>query len=192
VSRARINAPAVGIALLAIVGAGALWAPSIGRIRAANAAIADARRQLDAPDNAPELIASLTSRRDELRTLSSGDLTPIPERADVAALIGQLSEMLDGLGLDRREVTTGKTRSLPEASSLPMSVLLEGPFPSIARAVREIESLPRLVRVQRLRIDAEQPRRGELEHDPEVRADLLIEVFFEPREVGPGDGGDDA
>ncbi len=185
------RAPALGLAVIAFGMIALIVAPTVRTLSAYDRDIERAEAELARPNSGPELIAQLEERLDALERLSGDGMTPIPDHADVARLISSLSGMLDELGLNRREVTTGATKIHDEASSLPMSVQLEGPFIAIARAVERIERLPRLVRVQRLRIDAQQPRDGALEHDVEVRADLLLEVFFDPRDVTATTGGDD-
>ena len=65
----------------------------------------------------------------------------------------QLDSVSRDLGVTDREITTGGANKLDDASTMPMSVTAQGRFLSVYEAVRWIESLPRLVRGQRLRID---------------------------------------
>lgn len=181
--------PASGL-LVMIVGAVALLiAPGFRESGRLTREIESFRDELSGPNSGPEVIARLGEELAMLRALADSRLTPIPEQSDVSGLIRVLSSMLDSLGLARREITTGESRVLDEASSMPMTVTLEGPFPAVSEAIRMIESLPRLVRVQRLRVASDQPRTGEVDRSGEVRADLLIEVFYAPRDV-VADGGE--
>jgi Tfp pilus assembly protein PilO len=182
--------PLLGLVAIAVGLVGLLVVPSVRSLGAYHEDIARAEAELARPNSGPEMIERLGARLGALERMSGDGMTPIPDEAGVATLISSLSVMLDDLGLDRREITTGKTKTHEEASSLPMSIQLEGPFLSIAGALQRVERLPRLVRVQRLRIDARQPREGALEHDVEVRADLLLEVFYAPRDVAAVDGED--
>jgi len=139
--------------------------------------------ELKKPNSGPEVIGKLSEELETLRSMADRRMTPIPASSDVAGLIGDLSAMLDSVGLAQREITTGQSDTLDEASSMPMTVTLRGPFPAVSEAVRRIESLPRLVRVKRLRVASSQPRSGEVDRSGEVRADILIDVFYAPRDV---------
>ncbi len=182
----------LGLVAMAGVALAAFVVPGYREASALSEEIGEYRAELGKPNSGPEVIGRLSQELETLRSLSDRRMTPIPESSDVAGLIRELSSMLDELGLHRREITTGESRTLEEASSMPMTVTLHGPFPAVAEAVRRIESLGRLVRVQRLRVSSEQPRRGEIDRSGAVRADLLIEVFYAPRDVldagAPGGG----
>jgi Tfp pilus assembly protein PilO len=175
--------PIIGLAVIVGVSSLAFVAPGIQKSRRLGKDIREFRAELKKPNSGPEVIGTLSKQLDTLRALSDRRMTPIPQQSNVAGLITDLSAMLDSLNLSHREITTGNSRTLEEASSMPMTVTLQGPFPSIAEAVRQIESLPRLVRVQRLRVSTDQPRRGEVDRSGEVRADVLIEVFYAPQDV---------
>ena len=162
--------PGVGLALMVALVAGLLIAPGLRESSRLKREIGAFRDELTGPNSGPEVIERLGDELATLRALADSRLTPIPDESDVSGLIRVLSSMLDELGLDRREITTGDSRQLDEASSMPMTVRLEGPFPSVAEAIRRIESLPRLVRVQRLRVESDQPRSGEMDRSGEVRA----------------------
>jgi hypothetical protein len=60
---------------------------------------------------------------------------------------------------------------------------LDGTFLQIYEVTRYLESLPRLVRLQRLRIAAGAGERGAFDRTGVVRADLMLDVFYRPRAV---------
>lgn len=175
--------PLLVLSVLLSVSVGAVIVPAYRHSRKLSREIERSQIELAKPNSGPEVIGRLTEELETLRALSDHRMTPIPQESNVAGLITDLSAMLDSLGLLRREITTGESVALEEASSMPMTVSLRGPFPGVAEAVRRIESMARLVRVERLRVSSDQPRRGEVNRSGEVRADLLIEVFYAPRDV---------
>ena len=181
--------PAVGLALATLGGVGGLLLPAWRGAHAMRAEIDRYEAELAEPQAGPEELARLRRERDDLMLLSDQRMTPIPPEADVAGLIRELSTMLDGLGLREREITTGASKALEEASSMPMTVTLTGPFPRVAEAVLRVETLPRLVRVQRLRLSTERVRGGNTDRSGVVRADVLLEVFFDPRDVLTAEAG---
>ena len=101
--------------------------------------------------------------------------------SDIAGLMKTLSETLNDLGLSERDITTRPVKSHGDAQSLPVTVVLTGPFTSIYDAIARIETIPRLVRVERLRIGGDAPRGGEATpRDGVVRAEFSIDAFFAP------------
>lgn len=173
-----IAIPGAALGLLIVIGAfGLLW-PAWRANEALRAEIRVMRAELSRPTDGPEIIAGLADRLHELKSSSRERMIPIPETSDVAGLMTRLSAVLNRLGLSQREITTGSETMVDQTASLPMSVTLRGGFTQIYNAIREIERLPRLVRVQRLRLAYESRSQAELFEPDAIRADLLIDVFF--------------
>ncbi|MBN8644770.1 MAG: type 4a pilus biogenesis protein PilO [Planctomycetes bacterium] len=169
-------------ALTVGVGVFGVIRPAVSHMSTLEREIAEQRAELTRPGSAPETIERLARELTALRALGSERMTPIPKESGVAALVKDLSEAFDALGLKQREISTGTARTTEEASSLPMSISLNGPFPEIYKAVRRVESLDRLVRVQRLRMALPAPSaRDTIDRGGQVKADLLIDVFYAPR-----------
>ncbi|TVQ77859.1 MAG: hypothetical protein EA380_06785 [Phycisphaeraceae bacterium] len=181
--------PGVGLGILVCVGVGGLLWPSWSSGRVLRGEIGQLEQELSKPKSDPEMIERLSQELAGLNALRDQRMTPIPEERDVAGLMRELSAMLDELGLLEREITTGSPQVHDEASVMPMTVVLSGAYPSVAEAVIRIESLPRLVRVQRLRLALERTRSGAVNRSGIVRADIRIEVFFEPRSVSTAQAG---
>jgi Tfp pilus assembly protein PilO len=172
-----------GLAGLVVITTGLFIVPGFSESRRLSGEIRSYSQELRKPNSGPEVIGRLGEELETLRSLADRRMTPIPATSDVAGLIGDLSSMLDEVGLGSREITTGQSETLNEASSMPMTVTLRGTFPAVAEAVHRIEALPRLVRVKRLRVSSNQPRNGEVDRSGIVRADILIDVFYAPRDV---------
>lgn len=164
-------------------GVGLLVVPTMRRTAAIEAEVVELRVEAAKPSDGPEAIAGLERELEALQKRGEARMTPIPEQSDVAGLMRQLSGKLDELGLDKRELVQGTVKRLEEASLVPMSVMVEGPFPKIYSVARYLEGLPRLVRVQRLRIALGGTGRDTIDRSGVVQAELLIDVFFEPRKV---------
>lgn len=168
---------AVLVLLILVGGFGFIW-PAWRTNQALDREIRVMRAELARPTDGPEIIAGLADRLREMQTNSRERMVPIPETSNVAGLMTRLSAVLNRLGLTQREITTGAETMVDQTASLPMSVTLRGSFSQIYSALREIERLPRLVRVQRLRLAYESRSQfGQSDHEA-IRADLLIDVFF--------------
>jgi len=164
-------------------GAGALVWPQYNANRELSVEIERLRADLAMPNSGPEVIEQLTNRLLSLREIGEKRMTPIPRESDVAGLVRDMSKMLDAIGIDKREMTTGAARELPEASTLPMSIILTGDFTQVNEVVGYIESLPRLVRFERLRFTTERAGSESVDRSGVVRAELVLDVFFAPRDA---------
>jgi len=133
-------------------------------------------RVADADDGAAA-IRRLEEALDEARSLARKQTKPIPRDSDFASFMGDLSGRLDDLQLFDREINTGREMELDLAWSMPMSVTLRGPFTRVHDAINWIESLPRLVRVQRLRIETDRGR-DEKTRMGGVRVEMTLDLFF--------------
>lgn len=167
-----------------------IW-PAHRDFRALEREIETKRAELSNPGDGPEAIEKLATDLAALRKFGDERMTPIPSESGVAQLVRELSLAFDELGLRDREITTGGAKPLEEASAMPMTIMLGGKFPAIHRAVTQIESLNRLVRVQRLRIATEKPTTQGFDRSGRVRADVLLDVFYAPRSLAgaPVEGG---
>lgn len=173
-----IAIPGAALTILAVVGGfGFIW-PAWNANQALQSEIRVMKAELARPTDGPEIITGLANRLHEMRTTSRERMVPIPETSDVAGLMTRLSAVLNRLGLTQREITTGSETLVDETASLPMSVTIRGGFTQIYHAIREIERLPRLVRVQRLRLSYESRSPSDQFQSDAIRADLLIDVFF--------------
>jgi len=75
---------------------------------------------------------------------------------------------------------------------LPVAVTLFGPFERVYEAIGRIEALPRLVRVGRLRVTADDgtpASRNKRARLGTVRAELTIDAFYKPTTLSEA-GGD--
>lgn len=165
------------IALAALGGGGFIAKPLSERARLGREIIS-LQAELAKPADDPEALERLTADLQTLRELGKGRLTPIPVESDIAGLMTAISGTLDELGFQQRDITTRPVKSHGDAQSLPVTVALDGPFIRIYEAVSRIESLPRLVRIERLRVSTDPARRTEVHADGSVHGEFSIEAFF--------------
>ncbi len=120
----------------------------------------------------------------ELSTIK-GDATSIkhvPNDSQFAVLIQDLGARLEALGIEQREITNGGSVDLGAAMSIPMRVRMTSGFPGVYQTVRWIESLPRLIRVQRVQIksqDLDDP------WDTDLEVEITLDAVFDP-DAKPG------
>lgn len=176
----------IGWVALTSVGVLALVAPPAAARAKLGREIQSLETELAKPADGPEVIDRLSNDLGKLRDFGEGRMTPIPTDSDVAGLMGMLGGTLTDLGLNQRDITTRPPKSFGDATSLPVTVVLNGPFTSIHEAITRIESMPRLVRVERLRITSESERESRASESSEggaegvVRAEFSIDAFYSP------------
>jgi hypothetical protein len=163
--------------------------PTVQHGRNLRAAARLLEEELSKPADGPEVIAGIQRDLERLRGFGEGRMTPIPEESDIAGLMGQLDRSLVGAGLIQPAISTQKPKELDEASSLGLMLKVEGGFPAVYEAVREIEGLERLVRVGRFRVESAGPQRGDVSRAGDVRAEVLIEAFYAPKSSVADAGG---
>lgn len=165
------------MALVGGGGAGSLWPTmaSIGRLREEKTTL---ESRVERSDDGAAAVRRLQEELVAVRVLHERQARPIPTDSDVASLIRQLTARLDELAIREREITTGAPTAAEDVMSMPMSVTLQGEFVSVYSGLRWIESLPRMLRVQRLKIDTDKAKSLA---PGEVRAELLLELFFDRR-----------
>ncbi len=156
--------------------------PAVQHGKVLRAREASLRAELAKPADGPEVIARYAQELEDLRRFGEGRTTPIPEQSDIAGLMGQLDRSLKHAKLTQPAITTQKPKEYDEASALSLMLKLEGRFTSVYEAVREIEGLPRLVRVGRMRISAAGEKREEMSREGLVDAEVLIEAFYAPKD----------
>lgn len=169
------------VALVALcVGLGILpRAKSIDRLK--NDAARLSSRSFRADNGAAEL-ARIEARLTEIRSTVEREARDIPADAAIAELIRAFTQRLDQNGMNEREITTGSTTDLGDALAAPMSVRLSGPFLGVYDAIEWLESLPRLVRIVRVKIET--PRRSTQDvldnAGRNVQAEILLTVYSDP------------
>lgn len=180
---------AVGMVALLLVGVLAGIAPRLrvmDRLDSEALSLQDRARRAD---NGAAEIVRLESHLADVQEIEETSIKDIPAENDVAGLIRALTTRLDRLGMTEREITTGAIEALEDAMAAPMTVRMRGPFLGVQEAVEWLESLPRLVRV--LRVKIETPNRSASDRlaggSADVEAELILNVFFDA--VGFGNDG---
>ena len=173
---------AVAWALMIIVGVATLILPSWRASQAIGVELNELRDEIERSGNQPDVINDLTDRLAILQSFGDGRMTPIPEQSDIAGMMETLTRTLDEHGLTDREIKMGSVKELERASSIPMTVVVKGDFNAVFSAVREVESMDRLIRISRFRMGNDNGRPVELDRNGAVNGTLTMDVFFAPRD----------
>lgn len=167
------------VALAALLGGVAIWPRwrAVTRLERRSAGLA---QMINEADDVNTQIRVLTEWMLEIEERVGASTTPIPEESGVAELVRDLTDKFRELGITDREITTGAPSMGEQSAALPMTIVMRGSFTSVLASIRWIESLPRLVRIRRIRID----RADDWSLDtPRVTAELLLDAFFDPKPI---------
>jgi len=179
-NRARLWKPALGLLLLWTLGVTTLVVPSWRQHRSTCEALQALRAQAALKTVGERELETLQEKFDAVQRRALEEVAEIPRDADVALLIGALSGRLDSLGVGGGEITTGAPRSASDAMYVPVTVSMRGSFLSVYAACRWIESLPRLVRISRLRFERLSAAAKQDAANDDIRAELVLDVFYAP------------
>jgi len=130
-------------------------------------------------DRAEDGAAEIRTLSNELTTIkqSAESIKHVPADSQFAVLIQDLGNRLEALGIQDREITNGGSVDLGPAMSIPMRIRMTSGFPGVYETIGWIESLPRLIRVQRVQIkskDLDNPWETELE------VEITLDAIFDP------------
>jgi len=172
---------AVGLVVIVALGMLAGVMPRINGVKRLNVEATSLADRASHADNGAAELERLLTNLEEVKQTAEHGIVDIPYENDMAGLIRDLTSQLDQLGMTERSITTGKTDDLKDTLSAPMSVTMKGSFLGVVAVIDWLESLPRLVRILRLTINA--PHRTAEErlstNDNQVEAELLLNVFYD-------------
>jgi len=143
----------------------------------------EARAELDglqlrlarAEDGAAEIRALV----DELSGIqdSTQSIKQVPRDSQFARLMQDLAGRLTALGIEDHEITTGGSVNLGPADSIPMKISMTSGFPGVYETIVWVESLPRLIRVQRLLIETKDKDNP---WESDIKVEITLDAVFDP------------
>jgi len=166
----------VGWALLVLIGVASLsWLQPrlLGQAQREHAQLQ--QRLARAEDGAAEIRALV----DQLSMLkdSTKSIKHVPTDSQFAGLIQDLGTQLEALGIVDREITNGGSVDLGPAKSIPMRIRMTSGFTGVYKTIEWIEALPRLIRVQRVLIEATDLKDP---WDSQVDVEITLDAVFDP------------
>ena len=108
---------------------------------------------------------------------TAASIKRVPTDSQFAVLNQNLGNRLEALGIVNREITNGGSVDLGPAKSIPMRIRMTSEFTGVYETIQWIESLPRLIRVQRVQINS-----TDLENpwETQVEVEITLDAVFDP------------
>ncbi len=178
------------LGLLVLVVGGGLIVPRVLDGLEARSEIIGFRAELSEPAREPQTIEQIRNALETFRTASEGRTTPIPKEADQAGVIAMVGAIFEQAGVANPVLTTGQPEALPEAMAQTMTISATGRFGALVQAIRRVEDLPRLVRIQRIQFESRGTNRnGPVDRSGLIEADIQLDLFYDPRTVANAQEG---
>jgi len=147
------------VVALAGVFAFAVWMPANRKSQALDRRIDAAKSELGMTPVAKDELIQLNSAVTELRAVVNGAQQYVPIDDEIAHVVRGVNEALKAHGVTEQEMVTRQAQRYAHYNTIPISIEYESSFPVVFGALREIEKMPRLIRVDRLGImgDSDDP-----------------------------------
>ena len=158
IERDQITTAAVLAAMLLVCVLGG-WMPNRFRAARLESRIAEARSQLGLGSSGGEDVKQLARQVRELQDAINKTQKHIPQDDELADLLRRISEQLDDQAVVEPTIRTHSVRQGTDYRVIPIELRFEGSFPSAFGFVEQLESMRRLVRIDRLEVEADRKQR---------------------------------
>lgn len=180
IERDQIRNLGIVAGLLVALGAG-VWVPAHASRSDLHERIEKAKRELGLDGAGAEELRRLNSDVLNLRDLTSQSQRYVPSEDELAEVLRALTESMATFGVTVHEVIVSDPQHFRDYSLIPVKIEFSGTFPAAYGVLRQIESMPRLLRVDDLQMDGARGGNG-------VSVMVQLSTFFSPQDT-EGSGG---
>jgi len=139
------------VAGLVVAYAAGLWWPQANAIKKFNGQIAEAEQQLGMTKGRTDGLAELATEVDDLRRMVETNNKEIPEHAELATVLRDISLQIESTNLAGQGISTKPTIEKPDYVALPVDLTFSGSSVSVFRFIDRVESMRRLTQVEGMR-----------------------------------------
>lgn len=172
---------------VAVLAAGvgfAVW-PTYSRAQELRTEVRTLEAKVERLDQATSQVEQLAEDLGSVQQQINNDLKIIPDQADIASIIRNLSLPVDGDTVVDQTFTTGASNPAvadDDAATVeltPLTVDLKANFDSVFALIRAAESMDRLIRVSRLRVECDRDKDvRDLNGNPLLTASVGLEAIY--------------
>lgn len=172
-----------GVLTALVLGfAGGVWWPMRQAIQADRRAIQTLETKLSMVDHRRQTMVDLAEEVRRLNAELRGRRRVIAPAGEMPAILRQISLQIERAALRSEGITTGETIDQKHVRALPVELFVGGSASSVLDFVESIESMPRLVQVDRLQIaNGDEPRPSK---EPTVNAQMRLTAYLQAPEGG--------
>ena len=143
------------LAVLAVAFVIGMWMPLRAHRKKVDARLDAATSNLDERRHNTRGLAELALNVDRLEATVNAAQRYVPARNEWADLHRQFSDQLELHHVVHPEIEQGQTRLGEDYNLIPVTLRFDGRFPDFHGFLKRIETMPRLIRVTRLKLDAD-------------------------------------
>jgi Tfp pilus assembly protein PilO len=181
---------AIGLILVLAVGGGLLVVPDYRQASQCRVKISNLRQRMEGLSGQTEALQELADAVSEMHERLDSELKSVPATPDIADLMRRLSLPVDGETVRDQTFTAGSVGDAVigkecEARIMPLTIDMVARFDSVFALIQAAESMPRLVRVASVRMEAN--RQNESAGDSFLIASVGLEAVYQP--VAGEEGG---
>lgn len=163
---------------LVVVYVAGLWWPQQRQISATQNQIAEFEQQLGLTKGRTDGLSILAGEVDELRRMIATNNKEIPEHAELATVLREISLQIETMQLTGQGISTRPTVEKDDYVILPVDLTFRGGSTSVFRFINEIESMRRLTQVESIEVIKSIDTPGE------VQANVKLMTYFSQSEGG--------
>lgn len=138
-----------------------------------------ARDELGMTSSSGEALKDVYSEVMHLREVINSSQGNVPQEDELANILRGLSEALKQAGVTDKELITRETSNYANYSVIPVAIEFSGDFRQTERALRLMEQMPRLIRIDSLTV-----RGDSRDQNAPLRVTLKLSTFFSDSERG--------
>ncbi|MEX0777601.1 MAG: type 4a pilus biogenesis protein PilO [Phycisphaeraceae bacterium] len=139
-------------AVLGAVFALGLWLPMHYRGGSLRQRVEEAQRQIAGDRARAASLDELDQEIAQLKAALNNSPGQVPQTGELANLLRRVSNLMHAQDLKEQQVVTQSVTQGQDFSIIPLSLEFKGTFTQVARFVREVETMERLIRVTRLEV----------------------------------------
>lgn len=155
-----------------------MWLPQWLHERELLSRIQAAQKRLGFDEAGAVALVDLAREVNQLRDMVSQSDRYVPASSELGPLLQKLSPQ-KAAGLKQPEIVTRQVVAGSDYSVIPISVQFEGQFQDTFEYLKSVESMHRLVQVNRVSLTAEPQKR-----DTPLRVELDLSTFYAPTQGG--------
>jgi len=169
------------IAVLVAVFSLGVWLPESRKLAGYQERIVTAQEQLGPSFFEPAMMDKRMTEVQALKDEISSSARYVPERSELAPVLRALTEAVESRGVDNQRFQARESKHYKHYAELPLSLEFEDTFDVVYGVLQEIESLPRLVRLEAMSLRVlDRDRKQEI--SPVMQASLRLNSFYTARE----------
>lgn len=162
-----------GAVVVAVVFAAGAFVPQWRRLRSLDLRTKVMRQQIEQSQARMTGATDIYDRVTEARRRAPVFEAAIPPADELGAFLEQVSRIADQLELADRDMTPAREQACRDTAVLPIEMSFRGTFDAVYTFITQLESLPRVARIQRLLLDVADPATGQL------RSTMTVFVYYE-------------